>query len=37
MKTALNTPPDLFKAFADSTRLRILNLLLEGELCVCDL
>ena len=37
MKTAMNTPPDLFKAFADSTRLRILNLLLEGELCVCDL
>ena len=37
MKAAMNTPPDLFKAFADSTRLRILNLLLEGELCVCDL
>ncbi len=37
MNTAMNTPPDLFKAFADSTRLRILNLLLEGELCVCDL
>ena len=33
----MNTPPDLFKAFADATRLRILNLLLEGELCVCDL
>jgi ArsR family transcriptional regulator len=25
-----------FKALADSTRLRILNLLLQGELCVCD-
>jgi ArsR family transcriptional regulator len=29
--------PDLFRAFADETRLRILNLLGEGELCVCDL
>ncbi len=37
MKTAMKTPSDLFKAFADSTRLRILSLLLEGELCVCDL
>lgn len=27
----------LFRAFADSTRLRILRLLTEGELCVCDL
>lgn len=26
----------LFSALADSTRLRILNLLTEGELCVCD-
>jgi ArsR family transcriptional regulator len=26
-----------FKALADSTRLRILNLLLRGELCVCDI
>lgn len=25
----------LFKAFADPTRLRILNLLREGDLCVC--
>lgn len=31
-------PPDLFRAFADPTRLRILNLLLaQKELCVCDL
>lgn len=37
MNTEISTPPDLFKAFADATRLRILNLLLEGELCVCDL
>ena len=27
----------LFKALSDETRLRILGLLLEGELCVCDL
>ena len=37
MKATLSTAPDLFKAFADPTRLRILNLLSEGELCVCDL
>ena len=37
MSIALSTTPDLFRAFADATRLRILNLLLEGELCVCDL
>src|SRR3954467_7701291 len=27
----------LFRAFSDRTRLRILNLLRGGELCVCDL
>jgi ArsR family transcriptional regulator len=27
---------NLFKALSDETRLRILNLLLEGELCVCE-
>ena len=27
----------LFRAFADQTRLRLLNLLLERELCVCEL
>ena len=27
----------LFKAFADPTRLRLLNLLRAGEVCVCDL
>lgn len=37
MNTAIQTSPDLFRAFADPTRLRILNLLIEGELCVCDL
>jgi ArsR family transcriptional regulator, arsenate/arsenite/antimonite-responsive transcriptional repressor len=34
----MSAPPDkLFRAFADRTRLRILRLLTEGELCVCDL
>ena len=28
---------ELFQAFADTTRLRLLNLLVERELCVCDL
>ncbi len=28
---------DLFGAFADPTRLRLLALLADGELCVCDL
>ncbi len=27
----------LFKGLADTTRLRIVNLLLHGELCVCDI
>ncbi|HEX4793967.1 MAG TPA: metalloregulator ArsR/SmtB family transcription factor [Humisphaera sp.] len=27
----------VFRAFADPTRLRILNLLRQGEVCVCDL
>ena len=36
------TPPNIsadrmFRAFSDRTRLRILHLLLEGELCVCDI
>lgn len=30
-------PNNLFKAFADETRLRILSLLSGGELCVCDI
>lgn len=37
MKSMLAATPDLFRAFADPTRLRLLNLLLERELCVCDL
>lgn len=28
---------EIFKALADETRLRILNLLVRGELCVCDI
>ncbi len=28
---------DYFKGLSDVTRLRIMNLLLEGELCVCDI
>ena len=28
---------EVFKALGDETRLRILNLLLRGELCVCDI
>ena len=33
----LKNSKTLFNALADETRLRILNLLNEGELCVCDL
>jgi len=31
------SPPLLFRALADRTRLRIVNLLARGSLCVCDL
>jgi ArsR family transcriptional regulator len=37
MSTALVTTHTLFRAFADATRLRLLNLLCERELCVCEL
>ncbi len=37
MMTALVESTHQFKAFADPTRLRILNLLSERELCVCHL
>jgi len=38
MKTAaFNQVDRMFRAFSDPTRLRILNLLLGGELCVCDI
>jgi len=33
----MRTPIDVYKAFSDETRLRIMNLLREGELCVCEL
>lgn len=35
MTTPLADLEQLFKALADETRLRILGLLLEGEVCVC--
>jgi ArsR family transcriptional regulator, arsenate/arsenite/antimonite-responsive transcriptional repressor len=38
MKAKVAQPIDrMFRAFADPTRLRIVNLLLRGELCVCDI
>ena len=33
----LNELPPVFKALSDPTRLRLLNLLAEGEVCVCHL
>jgi len=33
----MKTTARLFKALSDETRLRILCLLLDGELCVCDI
>jgi len=33
----MQTEARIFKALADETRLRILVLLLEGELCVCEI
>lgn len=33
---AVKQPTDLFKAFADTTRVRILNLLAQREHCVCE-
>ena len=37
MKMRLEAAETLFKALADTTRLRILGLLLTGEVCVCDI
>jgi ArsR family transcriptional regulator len=37
MDKRLATLETLFKALADATRLRILGLLLDGEVCVCDI
>jgi ArsR family transcriptional regulator, arsenate/arsenite/antimonite-responsive transcriptional repressor len=31
------SPPQLFRALSDRTRLRIVNLLARGSLCVCDI
>jgi len=36
-RSALSATADLHEACADPTRLRLLNLLAGGELCVCDL
>ncbi|HEY3381255.1 MAG TPA: metalloregulator ArsR/SmtB family transcription factor [Vicinamibacterales bacterium] len=33
----MTSPPQLFRALADRTRLRIVNLLARGSLCVCDI
>lgn len=37
MPTTLVATHIVFQAFADENRIRLLNLLLEGEVCVCDL
>jgi ArsR family transcriptional regulator len=37
MKKTFDELETLFKALADTTRLRILALLLDGEVCVCDI
>jgi ArsR family transcriptional regulator len=37
MDKRLSTLETLFKALADTTRLRILGLLLDGDICVCDI
>ena len=37
MSKSLTEMERLFKALADTTRLRILGLLLAGEVCVCDI
>ena len=33
----MTPPPQFFRALADRTRLRIVNLLARGSLCVCDI
>ena len=37
MKDQLEQLEGLFKALADATRLRILRLLMAGDVCVCDI
>ncbi|MFP3909938.1 MAG: ArsR/SmtB family transcription factor [Archaeoglobaceae archaeon] len=34
---AMNDPVDIFKALGDRTRFRILELLMDGEKCVCEI
>ena len=36
-RTATHDPSEIFTALSDRTRLRLLNLLRAGEVCVCDL
>lgn len=36
-ETVLNDLADLFKIFGDATRIKILYVLLQSEMCVCDL
>jgi ArsR family transcriptional regulator len=36
-RDSLDSSVELFKAFADPVRLRLLNLLADGEVCVCHL
>jgi ArsR family transcriptional regulator, arsenate/arsenite/antimonite-responsive transcriptional repressor len=37
VQPTMTTPPRLFRALGDPTRLRIVNLLARGSLCVCDI
>ena len=37
MKAQIQSMARLFQALSDGTRLRILGLLLSGEVCVCDI
>ena len=37
MKVATPAVDTMFRAFSDRTRLRILHMLRDGELCVCDI
>jgi ArsR family transcriptional regulator len=36
-RTAAHDPSEVFAALSDRTRLRLLNLMRAGEVCVCDL
>jgi ArsR family transcriptional regulator len=37
LKPATSSVDKMFRAFSDRTRLRILHMLKDGELCVCDI